>query len=170
MDSGSWRVEMIGCPASWDACVAICQSEEAARKAASDHWTHLTSAEREQVDNIIIFHGDDEIVWPSSAQEIRECCPSEHVEGVPLFECPGGWFVDDVPEFDNGDVSVQDVLMAYADAIEMVSNFRPDLPTEVTTTAEVTARGNSLGLSITRQLRQIGADRGDLVEITLRKV
>lgn len=121
-NESGWTVETLGTPASWDAFVGIFGSEAEARDGAEAYWHYLTPSERDEVGGIVITHGDVEIAWPSSAQEVRESCPSEAVQneggnGVTwIYSCPGGWFVDDVPEFDNGLESVQDVLMDHGTA------------------------------------------------------
>ena len=43
-------------------------------------------------------------------------------------------------------------------------------PSEITATLRIARQGNSLSLNVTREVKAIGADYGDLVEVTIRRL
>lgn len=173
----AWIAEMTECPSSWDAMIGAAESEDAIRRKVSLYWSHLTEKERAEVGGIRISRGErEDAMWPSTAHEVRECCPSERVttedgEDVWIYDCPGGWFVDDIEEFDNGEVPVQDVLLDRKAARIMASEpTRKPSKASATATVRVRQSGGSMVLNVTSALKAIDAGVGDYVQVTIHKM
>lgn len=68
-------------------------------------------------------------------------------------------------EDDNGVVNCDLWVVEGGFDSDSISN-----PSEITATLRIARQGNSLSLNVTREVKAIGADYGDLVEVTIRRL
>ena len=63
-----------------------------------------------------------------------------------------------------------DTLLPSATSIRRTEDPTSDTMTEeITTTKMITKNGTSLTINITKEIKQLELDRGDLIEVTIRK-